>query len=167
MAVPACGRVTPRAEEQTEETETIEQNNNQTIEQNNNQTETPRESNSYEHADEAIVGTRELKRALKAARREKYEQAAAVHRDVQRRFIMDGNGREEPIEFRQHLHVGRGEGDGCSCFLGSFRGRHGSERNTSRRSGDRAELAGWRGCCWGGLYHGAKLRKEKLISKLG
>ena len=59
MAVPACGRVTPRAEEQTEETETIEQNNNQT--------ETPRESNSYEHADEAIVGTCELKRALKAA----------------------------------------------------------------------------------------------------
>ena len=81
VAVPACGRVTPRAEEQTEETETIEQNNNQT--------ETPRESNSYEHADEAIVGTRELKRALKAARREKYEQAAAVHRDVQRRFIME------------------------------------------------------------------------------
>ena len=27
--------------------------------------------------------------ALKAARREKYEQAAAVHRDVQRRFIME------------------------------------------------------------------------------
>ena len=84
VAVPACGRVTPRAEEQTEETEETETN-----EQNNNQTETPRESNSYEHADEAIVGTRELKRALKAARREKYEQAAAVHRDVQRRFIME------------------------------------------------------------------------------
>ena len=44
---------------------------------------------SYEHADEAIVGTRELKRALKAARREKYEQAAAIHRHAQRRFIME------------------------------------------------------------------------------
>lgn len=84
VAVPACGRVTPRAEEQTEETEETETN-----EQNHNQTETPRESNSYEHADEAIVGTRELKRALKAARREKYEQAAAVHRDVQRWSIME------------------------------------------------------------------------------
>ena len=62
VAVPACGRVTPRAEEQTEETEETETN-----EQNNNQTKTPRESNSYEHADEAIVGTCELKRALKAA----------------------------------------------------------------------------------------------------
>ena len=35
------------------------------------------------------VKTHELTRVLKAARREKYEQAAAVHRDAQLRFIME------------------------------------------------------------------------------
>ena len=57
--------------------------------QNNHHTGTMTETNSYEQAAETMVRTYELTRVLKAARREKYEQAAAAHRDAQRRFIME------------------------------------------------------------------------------
>ena len=92
VAAPACGRVTPRAEQQPEDRE--EQNNNTEptkAQQNNNTEPTISGMNSYEKAAAAMVQTYELTRVLKAARREKYELAAAAHRDhdAQRRFIME------------------------------------------------------------------------------
>jgi hypothetical protein len=90
VAAPACGRVTPRAEQQPEDRE--DQNNYTeptTAQQNNNAEPTMSGTNSYEKAAAAMVQTYELTRVLKAARREKYELAAAAHRDAQRRFIME------------------------------------------------------------------------------
>ena len=90
VAAPACGRVKPRAEQQPEDRE--DENNDTeptTAQQNNNAEPTMSGTNSYEKAAAAMVQTYELTRVLKAARREKYELAAAAHPDAQRRFIME------------------------------------------------------------------------------